>query len=122
MQGAFEYANLFKTGQYGRLYLVSGGHARGRTFHIFVLPEGEMVPNSASLNPNAVEVYGITGGHAIWTETYGWLHEGKWQQDFAAMVKQRQAELSIQTENEQKEREEADRKECERRAALLATY
>ena len=38
MQGAREYARMFSSGQRGRLYLVSGTHARGRTFHIWVLP------------------------------------------------------------------------------------
>ena len=90
MKGAREYANLFETGQVGRLYLVSGEHARGKTFHIQVLPEGEQaIPNGCNnlcLNTDAIEVYGIIGGQTGWTETYGWLHKGKWQEDFLTLV------------------------------------
>ncbi|OTG58039.1 hypothetical protein B9T29_14495 [Acinetobacter sp. ANC 3903] len=40
MNGAHEYAGLFKSAQYGNLYLLSHHHARGQTFQIFVVPEG----------------------------------------------------------------------------------
>jgi len=75
MKGAKEYAHLFKTGQYGKLYLVSSSHARGTTFHIQVLPAGEKAKSngehSLCLNANAVEVYGVVGGNPGWTEEYG---------------------------------------------------
>lgn len=91
MKGARRYASLFKTGQYGRLYIVSGHHARGKTFRIYVLPEGEDgVPNGCGnpcLNKNKVEVYGVISGQPGWTETYGWLHKGKWCDDFEELVK-----------------------------------
>jgi len=46
MRGAEEFAKLFETGQYGRLYLVSGNTARGAGFRVFVLPAGERaLPN-----------------------------------------------------------------------------
>lgn len=95
MQGANEYARLFKSGQHGRLYLVSGSHARGITFHIYVLPEGVEVKTNfgqAPLNCDAVEVYGIVSGQAGWTESYGWLHHGKWQEDFYALVDKAKAD------------------------------
>lgn len=98
MNGASEYAKLFHTGQYGRLYLVSGSHARGRTFRIFVLPAGETAkPNgpNAPLNKDAVEVYGIISGHPGWTEEYGWLHEGKWQDDFYQLVENEKVRLRL---------------------------
>jgi len=79
--------------QIGRLYLLPSKHARGNTFRIYVLPAGEEVIENAGINPplnkDAVEVYGITGGQAGWTETYGWLHEGKWQSDFEALYQER---------------------------------
>lgn len=110
MQGAREYARMFKTGQYGRLYITSGSHARGYTFRIQILPEGITAigngPNQC-INKEAVEVYGIRGGQPGWTEYYGWLHEGKWQQDFENLVAAKKAEL-----------EEAE-KEAERRQVLL---
>ena len=90
MQGARKYAELFNTGQIGRLYITSGSHARGTTFHIQVLPEGVKAnrnggPNMCT-NDGAVEVYGVTGGQPGWTERYGWLHEGKWQEDCQILV------------------------------------
>jgi len=94
MQGAREFSSLFSTGQHGRLYFVSGSHARGRTFHVFVLPVGaDAKPNgkNAPLNKNAVEVYGIVSGQPGWTEKYGWLHHGPWQEDFKKIVEDRKA-------------------------------
>lgn len=126
MQGAREFANLFQTGQHGRLYLVSSSHARGLTFRIFVLPEGEEAkpngPSNAPLNKDAVEVYGITGGNPGWTETYGWLHEGPWQQDFAALVEKRKAELAAQDQAKDELKLRREQEEANRVRALLATY
>jgi len=87
MNGAREYSSyLTKTKQYGKLYIVSSSHARGKTFRIFVLPEGEEAkPNgcgNAPLNKSAVEVYGVVGGQRGWSEFYGWIHKGKWCDDF----------------------------------------
>ena len=125
MQGARDYATMFRTGQYGRLYLSSHHHARGKTFHIYVLPEGEAaLPNGPNkpLNKDAVEVYGITGGQPGWTETYGWLHRGKWQQDFDALVEVRRAEIAAGVARSQQEKAEAEAAERQRKAALLAAY
>lgn len=98
MKGAREYAKLFKTGQYGKLYITVGRHARGHFFHIQILPEGEdAIPNGESnpcINDNAVEVYGIIGGQPGWIEQYGWLHEGKWQQNFNELVEKRKIEIA----------------------------
>lgn len=82
MNGAREYASLFKTGQYGCLYIVSGSHARGKTFHIQILPPGVKAipngPNNLCINAEAVGVYGIIGGNPGWTEVYGWKKHGPW--------------------------------------------
>ena len=83
MKGAREYAPLFKTGRYGNLYIESDSHARGYTFRIFVLPAEHVGGERAQ---TAVEVYGITGGNPGWTETYGWLYRGPWEQDFARLL------------------------------------
>jgi len=97
MKGADEYASLFKTGQYGKLYLTRGSHARGPTFHIHVLPADEKAivngPSNPCINRDAVEVYGIIGGNPGWTETYGWLHEGSWQEDFYKLVEEKKQEI-----------------------------
>ena len=126
MNGARQYAELFKTGQYKRLYIVSGSHARGRTFHIFVLPKDEKAissgPNNPPLNKNAIEVYGVIGGHPGWTEGYGWLHDGKWQGDFIQMVKQRKNEIEAETKARDARRAEKVVEEEAKAADLLATY
>ena len=125
MQGAREYATMFCTGQHGRLYLSSHYHARGKTFHIYVLPEGEAaLPNGPNgpLNKDAVEVYGITGGQPGWTETYGWLHRGKWEQDFAALVEARRAEIAAGVARREQEKADAEDAERQRKASLLAAY
>ena len=96
MNGASEYASLFTTGQYGKLYIVSGRHARGQTFHIYVLPEGVKAKhngtNNPPLNEDAVEVYGVLGGQRGWTEYYGWTYEGKWKEDFMKLVEEKKKE------------------------------
>lgn len=84
MNGARELGELFGCGEFasGKLLIHSGEHARGRYFHIYVLGD----------DGSKTEVYGILGGHPGWTEYYGWLHKGKWQDDFAEVCKrQKQA-------------------------------
>jgi hypothetical protein len=105
MEGAYKYGKLFNTGQYGRLYITSSSHARGYTFRIQILPEGETAKTNGSgntcLNSNAIEVYGVISGRPGWTEAYGWLHKGKWQKDFEKLV--------VIQEEEVKQRFEKDR-------------
>ena len=122
MTGAREYAKLFRSGQYGKLYLVSGEHARGKVFHILVMPNAERVVGNPWSVKDAVEVYGITGGQPGWTETYGWLHRGNWEQDFAALVETRRAEIAAYTARSQQEQAEAEASERQRKEALLAAY
>lgn len=126
MNGAREFAELFPTGQYGRLYLVSGSHARGKTFHIYVLPaDVTAIPNGSQnrcLNKDAVEVYGITGGQPGWTESYGWLYGGKWQSDFAALVADKKAEIVKLEEARAAARQLKIQQEEQRKLSLLATY
>ena len=116
---------MFSTGQFGRLYFRSHYHARGKVFHIYVLPEGEPAqPNGPNgpLNKSAVEVYGITGGQPGWTETYGWLHRGAWEQDFAAQVELRRAEIEAHQALVAQAKADGEAQEANRQAALLAAY
>lgn len=122
MQGAREYATMLRSGQHGRLYLVSGEHARGKTFHIWVLPSAEPVTGMPWSVKDAVEVYGITGGQPGWTETYGWLHRGKWEQDFAALVETLRTEIAAGVARREQEKADAEAAERQRKAALLAAY
>lgn len=123
MNGAREYATLFMSGQYGRLYIESSGHARGKTFHIWVLASEEPLLTHPSSSNSTVEVYGITGGNHGWTETYGWLHRGKWEQDFYALVEKRRAAISEKLEQKEFEAQaEFEASELRRQVALLASY
>jgi len=84
---AREYAELFETGLYGRLWLHVGAARQGRAFEIYVVPEG-FVPGY--LGRDAVQVYGLLG-----TEEYGWKHDGPWQDDFERLVIDRRAEIEL---------------------------
>ena len=122
MHGAKEYASIFESGQYGRLFLVSGRHARGKTFHIWVLPDETPIQGMPWRAKDAVEVYGIAGGQPGWSEWYGWLHRGKWEEDFAALVEARRAELAAGKAQQAREKEGAEAAERQRIATLLAKY
>ncbi len=126
MKGAREFAGLFVTGQYGKLYIVSGEHARGRTFHIQVLPEGEKAVGNGlcntCLNKDAVEVYGIVAGNPGWTEEYGWLHDGPWQNDFATLCANTQEKQSTEYRMSEEAKEVSRKLEEERVQSLLSNY
>lgn len=100
MRGAEEFAKLFETGQYGRLYLVSGARARGARFRVFVLPAGEPAlpngPHDAPLNRDAVEVDDIGGGQSYRAGAWGWLQLTDWRQEFAGLVEARCAAIDAQ--------------------------
>jgi len=125
MNGA-QNAKYFKTGQYGKLYIVSGSHARGVTLKIFVLPDGvEAISNglnNSPLNKDAVKVYGVVGGNPGWTEYYGWLHKGPWVDDFEALVNERKQLELAKKEDDYTARAERKEAERERENGLLSQY
>ena len=122
MNGADEYNILFKeTHQKGRLFFVVSSHARGRTFRVFVLPEGEAAiengSSNAPLNSNSVEVFGQIGGHSGWTDFYGWIHKGKWQDDFnkyVEVLKEQKETYRRKLDKAKQTREAQEAKELER--------
>ena len=123
MNGAREYSGFFREGQYGRLYIMPGSHARGYTLHIWVLPEGVSVkPGQSIWEVKPVEVYGITGGQPGWTECYGWLHRGPWEADFHKLFEQRKAEIAEEKRIAAEQDAELIAKEKARELALLSTY
>lgn len=127
MRGAREYCSLFKNAeQIGRLYILPSHHARGRTFRVFVLPENEPVIENGGVNPplnaDAVEVYGIVSGNPGWTEEYGWLHTGRWQDDFAEICRSRIEQLHEGAAQNAARDTEARAKKEGRIYALLSTY
>ena len=126
MKGAREYAGLFETGQYGKLYIVSSEHARGKTFRIFILPEGEAAVlngnSNPTLNKDAVEVYGVVSGNPGWTESYGWLHAGKWQEDFNKLVLSTKAKKQHEKDIQEALTHDKELSESLRIAGLLSKY
>jgi len=127
MKGANEYCKLFsKAEQFGKLYILPGSHARGETFRIYVLPKNEdAIPNAGinpPLNKEVVEVYGVISGQRGWTEAYGWLHKGPWQEDFEKICDIKREELR-QMENRCKLAHEARQaEEAKSINATLADY
>ena len=126
MVRADEYAALFETGQYGRFYFVSYSHARGKTFQIFILPKGEKAISNGHSNPplnyDSVLVYGVISGNPGWTETYGWIHKGKWQSDFLELVDVRKKEISLTIKNTKHAKAKKEITEQERIKRLLGAY
>lgn len=122
MRGAREYASLFESGQHGRLYFVSGSHARGKTFRIYVLPSEEPIHLMPWSCKDAVEVYGIVSGHPGWTEVYGWLHKGPWVNDFHAIVKNRKSEIDFRNKQQEKLKIEAEEHKNRKTLELLSRY
>jgi len=126
MKGARKYAQLFNTGQYGKLYITSSSHARGRTFRVQVLPEGEKAkPNGSCnmcLNSSAIEVYGVVCGNPGWTEEYGWKYEGKWVKDFEKLVRSKEMETESKKKARQVTTEEKEETERKRVKSLLSDY
>jgi len=126
MKGATKYARLFETGQYGKLYITSGSHARGETFRIQILPNGEDAKRNGSQNPclndNAIEVYGVVSGNPGWTEEYGWIHEGRWQDDFEKLARSKEMEIEHKNKLNTAQSEDYAKEEKERVKSLLNEY
>jgi len=124
MKGAREFAELFETGQYGKLFLTSGSHARGKEFFIHVLPEGVKVKDTMELykTESKVEVYGVIGGNPGWTEWYGWIHQGKWCADFGKLVGERKNEIENSNNKDTAISEEKQAQDKKRTAELLGNY
>ena len=129
MEGAREYNDVFKRvgEQIERLWIASGSHARGRTLNIYVIPKGEVVTeyhpsNGYPYHDNLVEVYGIINGELGWTEQYGWLMDGKWQEDFKNIIKQRRKENALELKMLTAKKNDKLEQEQEKIKNLLSDY
>lgn len=88
----FRKASDFETKRYGPLYIVSGSHARGKTFHAYLLDPGQELPPNPRSGPNNrhpdlrddQEIYGVVRGQRGWTEEYGWIETHPGVQDGSA--------------------------------------
>jgi len=124
MKGADEYYDLFKgqSQQIGRLFLQMHVHARGKCFEIFLLPEGVEIKGDRISGRDNVEVYGVISGQRGWTESYGWLHTGKWQDDFFGIVELKKTDLATANRKQEEKAVEANNIEKERVGTLLSAY
>ena len=111
MKGATDYIDVFdRSGirKKGRLLIAPGRHARGFTLEVYVLSkeDGELdipLPSTEQVRKfleNAVKVYGIVSGNPGWDEEYGWLHHGKWEEDFEWFVQELRYEKVMKEQNE----------------------
>jgi len=127
MNGAREYYKLFnKACQIDRLYILPHYHARGKTFRIYVLPEGEDVVENGGcnppLNPDAVEVYGVISGNLGWSESYGWIHDGLWREHFKSLCDTRILESKKKAEEYKEAYTAREDENTTREARLLNSY
>lgn len=127
MKGAREFAELFKTTQQiGKLYIAVGSHARGKTFEIWILSTDKAIEITNRTNPpafkDAIQVYGVIAGLSGWTECYGWLHEGPWQQDFYKIVEEKNNAKTLEMCKENAEAKSRKEFEKERVKTLLDNY
>jgi hypothetical protein len=58
----------------GNVIYVTASHARGNTFHIYLIDDVNKTDDE--LKSNAFEVYGVIGGNPGWDEEYGWKYGG----------------------------------------------
>jgi len=97
-----------------------------RKFRIQILPKDEeAIPNGKQnlcLNKNAVEVYGVIGGNPGWTERYGWIHKGKWVDDFQIMVNDRTVKVLEEISKAEKLTAQLKEQEMKRVKLLLNNY
>ncbi len=124
MKGANEYCEIFRKGQHGRLYLYPSSHARGPTFAIYLLPEGAVVESGEYPwgIKDHVEVYGMVSGQRGWTETYDWIHRGKWCEDFQTLIDERKKEIAIREEKRAQVQARKDIEAQDKLSGLLKSY
>ncbi len=121
----WDLAHLFPTGQYGRFYVVSNLDDRDTPFRVQVLPAGEAaLPNgkpNLCLNSDAVLVYGLLPTEDRHKNS-GWLHQGKWIEDFMEMAFAKKAEIDARKEAETAAKNERELAAKNRIQELLARY
>ncbi|MCP4159842.1 MAG: hypothetical protein GY760_07200 [Deltaproteobacteria bacterium] len=127
MRGADEYCSVFrKTEQFGKILIVPSSHARGCTFSIYILADGIKYDSEKCNTPHyrdeSVEVYGMLGGQRGWTEYYGWIHKGKWCEDFEDIYKKRKSKIEQDNINRLERIKEKEKEEKELKKSLLDNY
>lgn len=117
---------MFSTGQYGRFYVVSNWDS-DPAFRIQILPEGEVAkPNgkpNLCLNSDAVLVYGhVPDPSKKSGKSCGWIHQGKWVDDFLALANSIFEEKREKEERLAREKEERETAKMKRELELLSQY
>lgn len=107
VSGYSEYAYQFEN-----IVFLLHDHARGKTFKIWIYEKPEITDY---INEEHLEVYGITGGDAGWTETYGWTKTGSWieyiEKYFNSLIEfrkdnqKKKSELNMESEKQKRELE-----------------
>lgn len=85
------------------------------------LTDEEAIPNGKQnlcINKNAV----VIGGHPGWTERYGWIHKGKWVDDFQNMVNNRTVQVFEEISKAEKLTAQLKEQEMKRVKLLLNNY
>jgi len=125
MRGAREFCRYFKSGQYGRLYIVKGYHARGSTFGIWVLEKGYDIGTGNGGYPDinrSVKVYGVVSGQIGWTEAYGWLEDGPWKEDFYKLLDEKKEQYKARKEKTRIENDKKKKSSDAAKQAILSSY
>lgn len=122
MKGAREFALLFPSGRYGRFYVNSGRHARGYYFHLYIVPDAKPDDNSYPTDAERVEVYGVVDGQPGWTESYGWLHKGRWESDFQLLIEAEKEAVERRKVYEKRQEKDMEVAEQTRIKNLLDKY
>jgi len=100
------YGDLTKSGfkeyRHGNFIFTLGQHARGKTFCIDVYD-----PSKPFNGDNRLNVYGMVDGDRGWTESYGWLIDGPWKDEFELYIESLKAEAARR--EDERERIKAER-------------
>ncbi len=126
-----QWESLFKTGQYGRFYVVNSKDAHRLDFRIQLLPKDEKALSNGSgndcLNKNAVLIFGPKWRHTgnqSGGDCYDlkWFYSGKWIQDFEELAQMFQRKADEQAQRAENVKQEKEKQKKDRIARLLADY
>jgi len=106
MKGAKEYVDIIYPNQYGQLYIEFDRttYENKIIMNIYVVPHG-LDTKKFNLFDNCkqqtVKVYGLT---SLSKNCCGWLHYGKWVEDFKTLVSQARYAFTIMKEKEKRQK------------------
>ena len=121
----YKLGNLKRTGhngygytfQYENIVFILSEHARGKTFKIWIYKTKDIKDTDEYL-----EVYGITGGQSGWTETYGWLCHGEWENFIAKYMKELEDEIYYHEHKEEVDKKKEKDRLIEKRERKIVDF